>query len=90
MGYPTQKPTLLSERIIKASSNEGDVVLDPFAGCATTIEAAHNLGRRWIGIDIAIHTIKRVAKQRLEDRLGLTEGTNFAITGISPHLRGRA
>jgi len=88
MGYPTQKPTLLLERIIKASSNEGDVVLDPFAGCATTIEAAHNLGRRWIGIDIAIHAIKRVAKQRLEDRLGLVEGTDFTITGIPRTFEG--
>ena len=51
-GYPTQKPIALYERIIKASSNEGDVVLDPFAGCATTCVAAENLGRNWVGIDI--------------------------------------
>ena len=51
-GYPTQKPLALYERIIKASSNEGDFVLDPFCGCATTPVAAENLGRRWIGIDI--------------------------------------
>jgi len=50
-GYPTQKPLALLERIIKASSKEGDVVLDPFCGCATTCIAAHKLGRRWIGID---------------------------------------
>ena len=54
LGYRTQKPLALLERIIKASSNEGDVVLDPFCGCATTMEAAHSLGRKWIGIDIAI------------------------------------
>jgi len=53
-GYPTQKPLRLLQRIIKASSNKGDVVLDPFCGCATTLEAAHKLKRRWIGIDIAI------------------------------------
>ncbi|MYD35879.1 MAG: hypothetical protein F4X20_02475 [Dehalococcoidia bacterium] len=52
MGYPTQKPLAVYERIIKASSNEGDVVLDPFAGCATTCVAAERLGRKWIGIDI--------------------------------------
>ncbi len=51
-GYPTQKPLELYERIIKASSNEGDVVLDPFAGCATTLVAAERLGRQWAGIDI--------------------------------------
>lgn len=51
-GYPTQKPLALYERIIKASSNEGDIVLDPFAGCATTLVAAERLGRQWIGMDI--------------------------------------
>lgn len=51
-GYPTQKPLALYERIITASSNEGDVVLDPFAGCATTCVAAERLGRQWVGIDI--------------------------------------
>ncbi|MCY4418244.1 MAG: DNA methyltransferase [Cytophagales bacterium] len=51
MGYPTQKPLKLLERIIKASSNKGDWVLDPFCGCATTCVAAENLGRRWVGID---------------------------------------
>ena len=51
-GYPTQKPLALYERIIKASSNEGDIVLDPFAGCATTCVAAERLGRQWVGIDI--------------------------------------
>ena len=50
-GYPTQKPLALYERIIKASSNEGDLVLDPFAGCATTCVAAERLGREWIAID---------------------------------------
>ncbi len=78
----------LLKRIISASTNEGDVVLDPFCGCATTIEAAHKLGRRWIGIDIAIHAIKRVAKVRLEDRLGLEEGVDFEIEGVPHTLEG--
>ena len=52
IGYPTQKPLALYERIIKASSNEGDVVLDPFCGCATTLIAAERLGRQWVGVDI--------------------------------------
>ena len=64
--YPTQKPLSLLERVISASSNDGDVVLDPFCGCGTAIEAAQKLGRRWIGIDVtylAIHVIEgRLAK----------------------------
>ena len=88
MGYATQKPVALLERIISASCNPGDVVLDPFCGCATTIEAAHRLDRQWIGIDIAIHAIKRVARLRLEDRLGLVEGQDFTIDGIPSTLEG--
>ena len=52
LGYPTQKPEALLERIIQASSNEGDIVLDPFCGCGTTITVAERLKRRWLGIDI--------------------------------------
>ncbi|MGQ0588437.1 MAG: site-specific DNA-methyltransferase [Sphingosinicella sp.] len=88
LGYPTQKPLALMKRIIEASTKPGDVVLDPFCGCATTIEAAHALGRKWIGIDIAIHAIKRVAKVRLEDRLGLREGVDFVIEGVPHTLEG--
>ena len=88
LGYPTQKPLALLNRIIKASSNEGDLVLDPFCGCATTLEAAHNLNRQWIGIDIAIHAIKRVAKIRLQDRIGLVEGQDFTIEGIPRNMEG--
>ncbi|MDE0166010.1 MAG: DNA methyltransferase [Bryobacterales bacterium] len=88
MGYATQKPLALMERIIQASSNPGDVVLDPFCGCATTLEAAERLGRKWIGIDIAIHAIKRVAKIRLQDRLGLVEGTDFTVEGVPRNLEG--
>ena len=88
LGYRTQKPVALLERIIKASSNPGDVVMDPFCGCATTIEAAEKLGRKWIGIDIAIHAIKRVAKVRLEDRLGLVEGRDFTVDGVPQTWEG--
>ncbi len=63
IGYPTQKPVALLERIIKASSNEGDVVFDPFCGCGTTIEAAQRLGRRWIGVDICVNACKVIEKR---------------------------
>ena len=88
MGYKTQKPLVLMERIIKASSNPGDTVLDPFCGCGTTMEAAHVLGRRWIGIDIAIHAVKRVSRVRLQERLGLVEGQHFEIDGVPRDLEG--
>ena len=64
LGYPTQKPVALLERIIAASSREGDIVLDPFCGCGTTVAAAHNLGRRWLGIDISPFAIKLIVKRR--------------------------
>ncbi len=82
LGYATQKPIALLERVIAASSNLGDMVLDPFAGCATTLEAAHKLGRRWMGIDIAFHCVNRVIRQRLSDRLGLIEGQDFTVDGV--------
>jgi site-specific DNA-methyltransferase (adenine-specific) len=69
-GYPTQKPLALLERIIKASSNEGDVVLDPFCGCATTCVAAEKLGRQWVGIDISEKAAELV-KERIHNELGL-------------------
>ncbi len=69
LGYPTQKPETLLERIILASSNEGDVVLDPFCGCGTTIAVAQRLGREWIGIDITYAAIA-VMKKRLSDAFG--------------------
>lgn len=62
-GYPTQKPLKLMERIIKASSNTGDLVLDPFCGCATTCIAAELLGRKWIGIDVSIKAYELVKKR---------------------------
>ncbi len=88
LGYDTQKPVPLLERIIQASSNKGDVVLDPFCGCATTLEAAHKLNRRWIGIDIAIHAVKRVSKIRMQNRLGLVEGKDFTVEGIPRNMEG--
>jgi site-specific DNA-methyltransferase (adenine-specific) len=66
LGYPTQKPIALLERIIAASSNEGDVVLDPFCGCGTTIHAAQKLKREWIGMDIA-HLAISLIEKRLND-----------------------
>ncbi len=66
LGYPTQKPVTLLERIVKSSSNPGDVVLDPFCGCGTTIAAAQQLGRTWLGIDIT-HIAISLIKARLAD-----------------------
>lgn len=78
LGYPTQKPIALLERIIRASSNPGDVVLDPFCGCGTTVAASLSLERKWIGIDIAFHAIKVI-----EDRI-LTQApkAKFDVAGI--------
>ena len=69
LGYPTQKPVALVERILGLSSNPGDVVLDPFCGCGTTIHAAQKLDRRWIGIDITYLAINLI-KRRLKDAFG--------------------
>ncbi|MBI3415580.1 MAG: restriction endonuclease [Verrucomicrobia bacterium] len=69
LGYPTQKPVALLERIIQASSNPGDLVLDPFCGCGTTIDAAEKLGRDWIGIDVTQLAISLI-KNRLQDTYG--------------------
>lgn len=69
LGYPTQKPEALLERIIRASSNEGDIVLDPFCGCGTAIAVAERLHRRWIGIDIT-HLAITLIKKRLIDTFG--------------------
>ena len=66
LGYPTQKPLDLLKRIIRASSNKGDVVLDPFCGCGTTVVAAQDLERSWVGIDISAHAIDLIAGRRPE------------------------
>ena len=63
-GYPTQKPLALLERIISASFNPGDVVLDPFCGCGTAVHAAQKLGRQWIGIDVTHLAISFIEKRR--------------------------
>ena len=80
LGYPTQKPEALLERIIRASSNAGDVVLDPFCGCGTAIAAAHKLGRKWIGIDIT-HLSIALQKYRLQDMFELVSGADYAVIG---------
>lgn len=67
LGYPTQKPIALLQRVIKASSNLGDVVLDPFCGCGTTIEAARTLKRQWVGVDISAFAIDLIRHHRLND-----------------------
>jgi site-specific DNA-methyltransferase (adenine-specific) len=78
LGYPTQKPEALLERIIRASSNEGDLVLDPFSGCGTTVLAAQKLKRRWIGIDVT-HLAITLMKTRLLDAFGT--GVQFKVIG---------
>ncbi|MDP2729902.1 MAG: DNA methyltransferase [Dehalococcoidales bacterium] len=81
LGYPTQKPLALLDRIIKASSNEGDIVLDAFCGCGTTIISAQLLKRQWIGIDVS-PTSCRVMAKRLQDSCGITEGIDFWIKDL--------
>ena len=78
LDYPTQKPVALYERMIKASSNQGDTVLDPFAGSGTTLDAAHTLGRQWIGIDVGDEAIN-VIQGRLRDRHGLEHGRDYQL-----------
>jgi site-specific DNA-methyltransferase (adenine-specific) len=79
LGYPTQKPEALLERIIRASSNEGDLVLDPFCGCGTTVTVAERLKRRWMGIDIT-HLAITLIKKRLNDTFG-SELAPFEVIG---------
>ncbi len=78
LGYPTQKPESLLERIIESSSNKGDVVLDPFCGCGTAIAVAEKLNRRWIGIDVT-YLATHLIKSRLLDAFG--ENIDFSVTG---------
>jgi site-specific DNA-methyltransferase (adenine-specific) len=79
LGYPTQKPKALLERIIQASSNEGDTILDAFCGCGTSIDAAESLNRKWIGIDIAPFAVSLI-KRRLQDTYG-DDLNKFEIRG---------
>ncbi|MGC9319433.1 MAG: DNA methyltransferase, partial [Armatimonadota bacterium] len=87
LGYPTQKPEALLERIIEASSNEGDLVLDPFCGCGTTVVVAHRLGRRWIGIDIT-HLAVNLMKHRLQDTFGEQVREEYDVIGEPTDLTG--
>jgi DNA modification methylase len=81
LGYPTQKPEALLERIIKASSNEGDIILDAYCGCGTTIAVAEKLNRSWIGVDITYQSISLILK-RLEDSFGKNSIENIQLNGI--------
>lgn len=84
LGYPTQKPLALLERIISASSNEGDVVLDPFCGCGTAVHAAQKLKRQWIGIDIT-HLAVSLIEKRLRDAF---YGIQFEVHGTPKDFEG--
>ena len=87
LGYPTQKPEELLERIIKLHTEPGDIILDPFAGCGTAIAAAQRLGRAWIGIDIT-HLSIALQKYRLQDMFGLKPGADYKVVGEPTHLSG--
>lgn len=84
LGYPTQKPETVLERIIKASSNENDLILDPFCGCGTAMAVAHRLNRKWIGIDISPTAISLIEK-RIES-LGAITGKDFDSIGMPTTL----
>ncbi len=81
LGYPTQKPEALLERIIEASSNEGDVVLDVFCGCGTTVAVANRLKRKWIGMDITYQSVSLILK-RLKDSEGQEAVDNVELHGV--------
>jgi DNA modification methylase len=81
LGYPTQKPVGLLKRIIATSSNADDVIFDPFCGCGTTVYAAEQLKRDWIGCDVAILSVKMM-REVLTTRYKLTEGKDFEVRGI--------
>jgi len=86
LGYPTQKPEALLERIIMASSDETDIVLDPFCGCGTTIAVAERLNRRWVGIDLT-HLAITLMRHRLQDTFG-PELSSYNIIGEPKDLEG--
>lgn len=87
MGYPTQKPVRLLQRVIEASSNEGDVVLDPFCGCGTTIAVAEMMKRQWIGIDIT-HLAVGLMKHRLLHTFGLEAKKDYEVIGEPTTIEG--
>lgn len=82
LGYPTQKPVALLDRIIQASSNKGDIVFDPFCGCGTTIYSAVKNDRKWIGCDVAILSIKLIREVLTGEKYRLVEGHDFDVDGI--------
>ena len=84
--YRTQKPRALYERMIKASSKEDDIVLDPFCGCGTTIDAAHTLNRQWIGIDITLLALDPM-RHRLKDRHRLLPSVDYQIKGYPTNMQ---
>ena len=89
LNYPTQKPLGILKHIINASSRPGDLVLDPFCGCGTTIAAAQMLARRWIGIDISPFAIELIRRQRLEGAFPhLKVGVDYEIAGLPTTLQG--
>ena len=87
LGYPTQKPVVLLERIVQASSNEGDLILDPFCGCGTAIAAAEKLNRQWVGIDVT-HLSISLMKYRLKDSFDLVEKKDYAVIGEPESIDG--
>lgn len=87
LGYPTQKPLALLERIIAASSNPGDIVLDPFCGCGTAVDAAQKLERRWIGIDITYLAIDLIEK-RMERTYGPEIASTYILSGVPRDVGG--
>ena len=87
LGYPTQKPIALLQRVILASSNPGDVVFDPFCGCGTAVYAAHLTGRKWLGCDIAILSVK-IVRDVLFKRYGLKEGEHYQVSGVPLSVEG--
>ena len=89
LGYPTQKPEALLERILNASSNEDHVVLDPFCGCGTTIQVAQRLNRQWIGIDIT-HLAIGLIKKRLSDAFGPEIKSTYEVIGEPTDFAGAA
>jgi DNA modification methylase len=89
LGYPTQKPEALLERILKSSSEKGDVVLDPFCGCGTTVQVAQKLKLNWIGIDIT-HLAISLIKQRLSDSFGPDVKKSYAVIGEPTDYAGAA
>ncbi len=86
LGYPTQKPEALLERIIEASSNEGDTVLDCYCGCGTTVAVAERLKRKWVGVDITYQSISLILR-RLESQYGKSVLETINLNGIPQDMK---